>query len=116
VYVTHLHREQYKFQQVADIIHNHVSNAAMVWSPMQSWGYPWSGGGPYSYSTADKSVLDTNGDGVVDGSDDGYGPYYPGGTFVDWIGITYFHIGYQDGAIGTSPWHDVNCKPAHSRG
>ncbi|KAJ3096989.1 hypothetical protein HDU97_005350 [Phlyctochytrium planicorne] len=31
-------------------------------------------------------TLDTNGDGVVDDSDDPYTPYFPGSSVVDWIG------------------------------
>lgn len=81
-----------KFREFADIIHTKAPNVAMVWTPNQGWGYPWSGGA-YSISptSPDFAILDTNHDGVLDESDDPYGPYYPGDSYVDWVGHSYYH-------------------------
>ena len=81
-----------KFREFADQIHNKAPNVAMVWSPNQGWGYPWAGGA-YSITSVstDFAVLDTNHDGVVDGLDDPYTPYYPGDSYVDWVGFSYYH-------------------------
>jgi hypothetical protein len=40
-------------------------------------------------------LLDTNHDGVLDGRDDPYAPYYPGDDAVDWVGMTLYHWGDQ---------------------
>ncbi len=37
-------------------------------------------------------MLDTNGDGKLDMSDDMYTPYYPGDEWVDWVGMSIFHF------------------------
>jgi hypothetical protein len=34
--------------------------------------------------------MDTNGDGVLDNSDDPFTPYYPGDDMVDWVGISVY--------------------------
>ena len=48
----------------------------LIWSPNAGNGYPWG----INRGFEDFSVLDTNGNGVMDGDDDPYEPYYPGGT------------------------------------
>jgi hypothetical protein len=58
----------------------------MVWSPDISSGYPFQG--KFQNGTADFTAADTNKDGVVDSKDDGYGPYFPGEQYVEWIGLT----------------------------
>src|SRR5437868_10851124 len=57
-------------------------------------GDPFDGG---SYDakpgTSEFDLLDTNDDGVLDGRDDPYAPYYPGNDAVDWVGMTLYHWG-----------------------
>ena len=83
-----------KFQEFAGIIHLRAPNVAMAWTPNQGWGYPWP---DRKYSIAqtdpDFATLDTNGDGVLNESDDPYTPYYPGDDFVDWVGLCFYHWG-----------------------
>ncbi len=81
-----------KFREFADEIHTRAANVAMVWTPNQGAGYPWSDG-VYSTSPSrdDLLLLDTNKDGVFDWLDDPYSPYYPGDTYVDWVGHSYYH-------------------------
>lgn len=81
-----------RYREFATVIHKRAPNVAMLWTPNQGWGYPWAGGA-YSISAAspDYSVLDTNGDGALTEADDPYGPYYPGDTYVDWVGHSFYH-------------------------
>lgn len=78
----------------ADAIHAGAPNVAMAWTPNQGWGYPWAGGA-YSISpdSPDYAILDTNGDGVLNESDDPYGPYFPDSAYVDWVGHSFYHWG-----------------------
>ncbi|KAJ8327418.1 hypothetical protein QVD99_008040 [Batrachochytrium dendrobatidis] len=73
---------------------NSAFNTLMVWSPFEGSGYPFAG---FKYSalpkTLDFSKLDTNSDGALTPSDDPYGPYWPGGNSVDWIGLSIFYKG-----------------------
>ncbi|KXS19713.1 glycoside hydrolase family 26 protein [Gonapodya prolifera JEL478] len=71
------------FRRVANAVHAHVPAAAMLWAPNIAAGYPF-GSGPPVNSTNFKE-MDTNGDGVIDGKDDPYHPYYPGDEYVDWV-------------------------------
>jgi hypothetical protein len=81
-----------KFREFADQIHTRAPNVAMVWTPNQGWGYPWAGGTYSIASTStDFAILDTNHDGVLNDLDDPYTPYYPGDTYVDWVGHSYYH-------------------------
>lgn len=85
-----------KFQEVANAMHSLAPNVAMVWTPNQGWGYPWAGG-EYSASTSDADfpTLDTNHDGLFTDADDPYSPYYPGDTYVDWVGHSFYHWGNE---------------------
>ncbi|KAI8840257.1 hypothetical protein BC829DRAFT_356165, partial [Chytridium lagenaria] len=69
---------------------NNRQNLAYVWAPNSGNGYPYRGGisSPTGPSDARFSVLDTNGDGVFDGEDNAYTPYYPGDEWVDWVGLS----------------------------
>lgn len=82
-----------KFREFADEIHAKAPNVAMVWTPNQGAGYPWTDGVYYnaSPSAADFALLDTNADGVWNWLDDPYSPYYPGDKYVDWVGHSYYH-------------------------
>jgi hypothetical protein len=91
------------FSVVADVVHTRLTDAVMVWSPAAGDDYPFS-----SSRAADTVVLqelDTDGNGVVDGSDDAYSPYFPGADAVDWVGLSMYH---DDTAGGEA----VNVVPA----
>ena len=77
----------------------------MVWAPSSGNGYPFNfplilsntsqntvqEGSASTVNSQDFQLLDTNGDGVVDNKDDPFSPYYPGDSFVDWIGLSVYH-------------------------
>lgn len=78
---------------------------SMVWEPYLGKDYPYdrhrNAPGPGSEGFA---LLDTNGDGVWNGSDAAYAPYYPGDDAVDWVGLTAFHDDTAGGApVNTVP-------------
>jgi hypothetical protein len=50
-------------------------NLAIIWAPNAGAGYPW--GGTITNLTPALQPLDTNKDGIIDGRDDPYTPYYP---------------------------------------
>lgn len=83
------------FRAIADAVHRSTAWADMVWAPVYGAGYPY--GAAYGDVNAttpdDRREMDTNGDGVVDETDDPYGPYWPGQDAVDWVGLTFFHFG-----------------------
>lgn len=55
----------------------------------QGFGYPYSDGKPPNRTETSRfSLMDTNGDGVLDDKDDPYAPYWPGDEYVDWIGLS----------------------------
>ena len=87
-----------KFKEFADEMHKTASNVAMVWTPNQGAGYPWTTGQYYNSdpSSADFALLDTNKDGVWNWLDDPYSPYYPGDAYVDWVGHSYYHWSNTD--------------------
>ena len=71
----------------------------MMWAPNYGGGYPFAGGAYHARpGTADYTLLDTNHDGVVNGADDPYAPYYPGDDAVDWVAMSLYHWG------NTYPW------------
>jgi hypothetical protein len=82
------------FRTIAAAVHARASQSAMLWAPNYGAGYPFNGG-PYQAQpdNPDFGLLDTNRDGVVDGKDDPYAPYYPGDDAVDWVGMTLYHWG-----------------------
>src|SRR4051794_9057338 len=95
------------FRRVADWVHGGAPTAAMLWAPNEGEGYPFSGlkyvakpGSPAA------KLLDTNGDGKLDASDDPYRPYWPGERYVDWVGMSLYHWGT------TYPWRANVVPPA----
>jgi hypothetical protein len=87
------------FRRIADAIHRLAPASATMWAPNYGGGYPFSGGAYEAQpGTQDAKLLDTNADGVVDGRDDPYAPYYPGDDAADWVGISLYHWG------NTYPW------------
>ncbi|WP_231567595.1 glycoside hydrolase family 26 protein [Sinomonas humi] len=86
------------FDKVAAAVHAAPSSATM-WAPNYGGGYPFAGGKyEAKKGTADFAALDTNHDGVLDGRDDPYAPYWPGDAAVDWVGMSLYHWG------NTYPW------------
>lgn len=89
------------FRELADVVHDEVPSAAMVWSPVYGAGYPY--GAAYGDvdpdREADVSALDTNGDQRLDSGDDPYGPFWPGPDAVDWVGLTLYHFGPDRGRV-----------------
>ncbi|KAJ3052461.1 hypothetical protein HK097_006227 [Rhizophlyctis rosea] len=70
---------------------------AMVWSPNIGEAYPWGENTANTKPvTPETATLDTNGDGLISGTDDPYMPYWPGPEYVDWVGFSlyqYDHTG-----------------------
>ena len=78
----------------------------MIWSPNIGIGYPFVGAGFEGYTPqatdtdpkklANFAVLNTDNlgpsAGLLTGTDDPYGPYYPGDEWVDWIGISSYSV------------------------
>jgi hypothetical protein len=78
---------------------------SMVWEPYLGKDYPFDRhrNAPVPGSEG-FALLDTNGDGVWNGSDAAYAPYYPGDDAVDWVGLTAFHDDTAGGApVNTVP-------------
>jgi hypothetical protein len=66
----------------------------MVWAPNVGIAYPFTPGANISgppTSGSNLVALDTNQNGVVDFNDDPYGPYYPGDSYVDWVGLSLYY-------------------------
>ena len=84
------------FRTVAAAIHGSAPLTGMLWAPNNGAGYPFRGGtyeaGP---DDPDFTLLDTNGDGALTGTDDPYAPYYPGDDAVDWVGMSLYHWGNE---------------------
>ena len=78
-----------RFREFAGVIHQHVPDAAMAWTPNQGWGYPWPG---CKYFTP-----------PPEGQADPYAPYYPGDDCVDWVGLSFYHWGETRGANEVPP-------------
>ncbi|OIH96340.1 OpgC domain-containing protein [Curtobacterium sp. MCBA15_001] len=83
------------FRTLASEVHRGSSDALMVWSPSYGAGYPFgeSSGRLQDLSATDTAKLDTNGDGQLTAADDPYGPYWPGASSVDWVGLSMFSFG-----------------------
>jgi hypothetical protein len=99
-------RYRTKFRAVANAVHSAAPLTAMAWTPTVAGKYPY---GIYNNmtssqyinggygTTADWTLLDTNGDGklsdVIAEKDDPYSPFYPGDQYVDWVGVSCYHFG-----------------------
>lgn len=71
----------------------------MVWAPNVGITYPF--GEPIP--PASLPYLDTNNDGVVNGLDDPYLPYYPGDQYVDWVGLSLYYYPESNSAANSVP-------------
>ena len=89
------------FRLLADVVHDRLPEAAMVWSPVYGAGYPY--GAAYGDvdpdRVADVDALDTDGNRRLDEGDDPYGPFWPGPDAVDWVGLTLYHFGPDRGRV-----------------
>ncbi len=94
------------FRRVADAVHAGSPTSAMLWAPNQGDGYPYAGG---RYGAAPGSpaatTLDTDGDGILDATDDPYAPYWPGPGYVDWVGMSLYFWGLA------YPWGENELPP-----
>ncbi|KAH9244622.1 hypothetical protein BASA81_017954 [Batrachochytrium salamandrivorans] len=83
------------FRKLAQAIQAQTNLTAMVWAPNVGLAYPYLGALTVSLPTvtsdpANFAALDSNHDGVINGQDDPYGPYYPGNDVVDWVGLSLY--------------------------
>ncbi|RKO92599.1 hypothetical protein BDK51DRAFT_50573 [Blyttiomyces helicus] len=73
------------------------AHTAIVWAPHSPQGYPWwDRPSPFSAPLSNStrfSQMDTNHDGIVDAHDDPFAPYWPGDSFVDWVGVSASYFG-----------------------
>ena len=94
------------YRRVADAVHAGSPTSAMLWAPNQGDGYPYAGG---TYAAAPGSpaafALDTDGDGLLDATDDPYAPYWPGPGYVDWVGMSLYFWGLE------YPWGENELPP-----
>lgn len=82
------------FRLIAEAVHATAPGTAMLWAPNYGAGYPFVGGVHETTSDApDFDLLDSDGNGLLDGRDDPYAPYYPGDAAVDWVGLSLYHWG-----------------------
>jgi hypothetical protein len=85
-------RYRTKFREMVFAVRNATNNTAIVWSPVSALGYPFT---PTQYTPQKSDArfleLDTSGNGVLDSQDDPFSPYYPGDSFVDWVGLSVFY-------------------------
>jgi hypothetical protein len=82
------------FRLVATYLHRYALGTVMVWSPNYGGGYPFPGETYQAQpGTAAFAQMDTDHDGRITMADDPYGPYYPGDSYVDWVGLTLYHFG-----------------------
>lgn len=59
----------------------------MVWTPSVAFDYP-NIGDDLDSQPASLAALDTSANGELGPEDDPYGPYYPGDSLVDWVGLS----------------------------
>ncbi|MDF2919131.1 MAG: hypothetical protein K0S70_3348 [Microbacterium sp.] len=73
------------FALFADVVHERLPGAAVVWSPFWGGDYPFA-----ATSTPAPAGTDTDGDGALTSADDPYAPYYPGDAAVDAVGLSLY--------------------------
>ncbi|XJO70879.1 hypothetical protein BDV3_000490 [Batrachochytrium dendrobatidis] len=83
------------FRKMAAAVRAQTNLTAMMWAPNIGLAYPFAGTLAVSLPTnqsdpANFKALDSNNDGVINGQDDPYGPFYPGDDVVDWVGISLY--------------------------
>jgi hypothetical protein len=66
-----------------------------MWAPNAGKDFPY-GVGNYTpiAGSYDFTLMDTNHDGILDGRDDAFRPFWPGDEYVDWVGYSVYSWGY----------------------
>lgn len=82
------------FREVTLAVRNLTNDTALIWAPISSSlipaeSYPGLTG---NLTFNRLKALDTNNDGIINADDDPYSPYWPGDSFVDWIGFTVYPL------------------------
>ncbi|KAJ3297825.1 hypothetical protein HDU76_006520, partial [Blyttiomyces sp. JEL0837] len=92
VYGTRPSQYIHHFRKVVNIVRDTVrtSRIAIVWSPIACGSYIF-GINPKANAT-DIQMLDTNADGKVDMFDNPFDVYYPGDSFVDYVGLSVYDL------------------------
>lgn len=90
------------FRQLAEGLDATAPHVETVWSPVYGSGYPYreeqgADGDIGLPDEVDVEPLDTDGDGRLAPGDDPYGPYFPGDDVVDWVGLTLYRFGQDQG-------------------
>ena len=90
------------FRILAEGLSTTAPQVETVWSPVYGSGYPYrqeqgTDGDLGLPDEVDVEPLDTNGDGRLAAGDDPYGPYFPGDDVVDWVGLTLYRFGQDQG-------------------
>ncbi|KXS13171.1 hypothetical protein M427DRAFT_100790, partial [Gonapodya prolifera JEL478] len=67
----------------ATIVRATAPITSLIWSPTISDSYPYDLRKVPANGSADMALLDTNGNGILDGEDDPYAAYWPGD---EWVG------------------------------
>ncbi|MDA0353306.1 MAG: PQQ-dependent sugar dehydrogenase [Chloroflexi bacterium] len=89
------------FRLVAETVYDEAPGTTMLWAPNYGGGYPFRGGAfEATVRQPGFALLDSNGDGQLDTTDDPYAPYYPGDDVVDWVGMSLYHWG------SAYPWRE----------
>ncbi|KAJ3129992.1 hypothetical protein HK098_007258 [Nowakowskiella sp. JEL0407] len=87
------------YRKLASIVRSRTNVTALLWSPNVGVAYPFGNAtGAPARGSPDFIELDTNADGILNGLDDPYLPYYPGDEYVDWAGISLYW--YPDLVVG----------------
>lgn len=90
------------FRVLAEGLDTTAPHVETVWSPVYGSGYPYreeqgADGDIGLPDEVDVGPLDTDGDGRLAPGDDPYGPYFPGDDVVDWVGLTLYRFGQDQG-------------------
>ena len=90
------------FRMLAEGLDATAPHVETVWSPVYGSGYPFraeqgADGDIGLPDEVDIAPLDTDGDGRLAPGDDPYGPYFPGSDVVDWVGLTLYRFGQDQG-------------------
>ena len=84
-----------KFRLVSDAVRRGTKRGAVMWSPNSAArDYPFAAPSDLA-GNLEFARLDTNRDGIVNNRDDPFGPYWPGDSYVDWVGLSVYHFGVE---------------------
>ncbi|KAI9030385.1 glycoside hydrolase superfamily [Hyaloraphidium curvatum] len=82
------------FRRLAEAVRARTNLTALMWAPNMGTNYPYAPNGNSPVPGSDEfRALDTNRDGVLDLRDDPYTPYWPGDSYVDWLGLSVYWFG-----------------------